>query len=514
MQRDLGAFTDETFDLCVIGGGITGAGAALDAATRGWRVALIDKGDFASGASSASSKHVHGGLRYLEYGHWFLVHEALIERGRLLRNAPHLVRPLPFVLPFYAGQRLAPWQWRLGLTLYDWLAGRANLARSRRLSMRQIRAALPHLNAAGLLGGALYHDAQMDDARLCLAVLQTAARHGAVVANYVEAVAFEKSGGNIVGLWAEDRLTRNRFLIRSRAVLNATGPWADAVCRLAGDAGAPHLQPTKGVHLIAPARGHRAAALLLHPRDGRVFFVIPWHGKTLLGTTDTSPETGPDALRILPAEIDYLLEGYNRHFSAGLQATDVMGSFAGLRPLIRAPSAEPSARAREFRLHAGASGLVTALGGKYTTYRSMAETSVDFLAARLGRRRRCRTRDLPLVGTPPTPWDAFFAPTTAAIGARFSLAEDCAVHLVNRYGDQVEAVLQRMRGVAHGFERLHPEEPDLLGEQAWQREEEMAIFAEDLFLRRSRIGMFRPEVILPSPLGGKGQTKPTESDHV
>jgi glycerol-3-phosphate dehydrogenase len=503
MQRHLEAFTEETFDLCIIGGGITGAGVALDAATRGWRVALVERGDFASGTSSASSKLVHGGLRYLEYGHFALVHEALEERGRLLRNAPHLVEPLPFVLPFYSGQRIAPWKWRLGLTLYDLLAGRANIARSRRLSRRQIQASMPSIRADHLLGGALFYDALMDDARLCLAVLQTASRHGAVLANCVEAVDFEKSQGTIVGVWATDRSEpdapareTHRFLIRSRAVLNAAGPGADELCRLAGDAGTPHLQPTKGVHLIAPARGHGTACLLLHPRDGRVFFVIPWYGKTLIGTTDTFPEPGPNALQVEPGEIAYLLEAYNHYFEPALDAQDVMGTFAGLRPLHRARPGEPSSLSREFRLLDSPSGLVTALGGKFTTFRQMAETLTDFLGQRLGKPRRCRTRTLPLVGTPMTPWPVFLKEMTASIQKRYPIAADSAVHLLQRYGDQVEAVLERMRNAQNGFARVHAEEPDLLGEQCWQRDEEMAIFPADLLLRRTRIGMWRPEVLL------------------
>lgn len=495
MRRDLEAFTDGTFDVCILGGGITGAGAALDAATRGWRVALIDKGDFASGTSSASSKLIHGGLRYLEYGRLPLVHEALVERGRLLRNAPHLVRPLPFILPFYRGQRFAPWQWRLGLTLYDLLAGRGNLARSRNLACRQIHSILPGVSAKDLLGGASFYDAIMDDARLCLAVLQTAAGAGAVLANYVEAVDFEKQAGTLAGVWAQDRLSGRRWLIRCRVVLNATGPWADAICRLNGDLGEPRLQPTKGVHLIVPSRGQRAAALLLHPRDGRVFFVIPWHGKTLIGTTDTFPDSGPDALHVLPAEIAYLLEGYNAYFDPSLRTEGILGTFAGLRPLLRAKSGTPSARSREFSLHVSASGLVTALGGKYTTFRQMAETIVDFLGERLNKRRRCRTRTLPLIGAPKIPWDTFVQGSIAAICARFPIAEDSAAHLLHRYGERAELVLERSRRVANGFERVHPEEPDLIGEQSYQREEEMALFPEDLFLRRSRIGMYRPEIL-------------------
>jgi glycerol-3-phosphate dehydrogenase len=433
-------------------------------------------------------------LRYLEHGHLPLVYEALHERSLLLRNAPHLVAPLPFVLPFYQGQRVAPWQWRLGLTLYDLLASSGNIARSRPLSARHIQATCAGLSSRELLGGALYHDALMDDARLCLAVLQTAARHGAVLANHVEAIAFEKHAGTIVGVEACDQLTGNTFLIHSRAVLNATGPWGDAVCRLAGDGAGPYLQPTKGVHLIAPPRGHRTAYLLLHPRDGRVFFVIPWLGKTLIGTTDTVTDAGPDSLHVLPNEIDYLLEAYNRYFDPPLRRQEVLGTFAGLRPLVRADKSDPSAIPREFRLKRSPSGLMTALGGKYTTYRRMAETITDSLGRALGKPRRCCTRSLPLEGTPEQPWSRFFAETTERIQRHWSLADDAAAHLVHRYGNRIDAVIAAMTQVPRGFERVHPDEPDLLGEQRYQRDEEMAIHPGDFFLRRSRIGMYRPEV--------------------
>lgn len=497
MKRELEAFTDRTFDLCILGGGITGAGVALDAASRGWRVALIDKGDFASGTSSVSSKLIHGGLRYLEHGHLPLVYEALHERSLLLRNAPHLVAPLPFVLPFYQGQRLAPWQWRLGLTLYDLLAGAGNIARSRPLSARQIQTTCAGLSGRELIGGALYHDALMDDARLCLAVLQTAARHGAVLANYVEAIAFEKQAGTIVGVEARDQLTGAAFLIHGRAVLNATGPWGDAVCRLAGDSTGPYLQPTKGVHLIAPARGHRTAYLLLHPRDGRVFFVIPWLGKTLIGTTDTFPDAGPDSLQVLPQEIEYLLEAYNRYFDPPLGREDVLGTFAGLRPLIRAKGDQPSSISREFRLIRSPSGLWTALGGKFTTFRRMAETITDSLGQALGKPQRCRTRFVRLEGTPDQPWPKYLAEATARVQRHSSLTEDSASHLVRRYGNRIDAVVATMAQVPRGFERIHPNEPDLLGELRYQRDEEMAMFRDDFLLRRSRIGMVRPDVILP-----------------
>jgi glycerol-3-phosphate dehydrogenase len=491
MKRILDALTAETFDLLILGGGITGAGVALDAATRGWRVALIDKGDFASGTSSASSKLVHGGLRYLESGQLHLVHEALRERGRLLRSAPHLVRPLPFILPFYRGARVPAWKWRLGLTLYDVLAGRANIHRSRALHRAQLLHDYPALRAADMVGGALYYDAQMDDASLCLAVLQSAARHGAMLANYVEAVGFERGA-----VHARDAVSGRALVIRARQVLNATGPWVDAVCRLAGDKAAPRLQPTKGVHLLAPARHGEAAFLLLHPRDGRVFFVLPWYGKMLLGTTDTFADAGPDHLQVRPEEIAYLLEGYNHHFAPGLDAAEVIGSFAGLRPLVHQGAGTPSGLSREYRLFTSPAGLVSVAGGKYTTFRQMAEEITAVLARRLNKPGFCRTRELPLEGTPTEPWPAFVARAVPALQAA-GLTGAAARHLLQRYGTAAFAVLPYVRdGV-----RVHPEEPDLRGELAYQREEEMALFSPDHFLRRSRIGLFHAELLARSDLG-------------
>ncbi len=492
MKRLLDALTDESFDLAILGGGITGAGVAFDAATRGWRVALLDKGDFASGTSSASSKLIHGGLRYLEHGEFGLVHEALQERGRLLRSAPHLVRPLPFILPFYQGAAVPAWKWRLGLTVYDLLAGRANLHRSRPLSARLLRRGCPELRDVGLRGGALYHDAQMDDARLCLAVLRTAARHGAILANYVEAVGFEQSGGRMSAVRARDVLSGRELRVRARQVLNATGPWVDAVCRLAGDASGPHLQPTKGIHLLAPARHGAAAFLLLHPRDDRVFFVLPWYGRTLLGTTDTFPESGPDDLRVRPEEIAYLLEGYDHYFTPGLTSGELVGSFAGLRPLIQQRPGAPSSLSREYRLFDSPGGLVSVAGGKYTTFRQMAEEITDALARRLGKRGRCRTRRLLLDGAPTEPWPIFAARASAAL--RQELPAAAAWHLVERYGTAAFAVLQYLR-MPGGAERIHPDEPDLRGELAYQRDEEMALCPADHYLRRSRIGLFHPELL-------------------
>jgi glycerol-3-phosphate dehydrogenase len=509
MKRSVDAFRDETFDLLIIGGGITGAGVALDAALRGLRVGLMDKGDFGGGTSSLSSKLVHGGLRYLEHGDFHLVYEALHERRRLLRNAPHLVRPLRFVLPFYAGSRIPPWKWRAGLLLYDLLAGRGNLHRSRALGVGPMRRALPGLRQPDLVGGAEYYDAQMDDARLCLEVLRTAALHGARVANYVEAVGFDWKAGRGCGVRAVDRLGGGEWLVRARQVLNATGPWSDAVRHLAGDDAGPLLRPTKGVHVIAPGRSLAAALLLLHPDDGRVFFVLPWMGKTLVGTTDTECNESPDHLEVTSADVAYLLRGFNHYLAPPLSEADLLGRFVGLRPLIGYRPSEPSARSREFQVHTSPSGLLTVAGGKYTTYRRMAEVITDLVVRRLGLNRRCRTRDFRLDGAPHGPWQEFAASATAALVRHHGLTPDAARHLRDRYGRRAFAVAAYLAREPALARQVAAGEPDLLAEFAYQRDHEMALRPADFLLRRTRLGLFRPDLLAnPPPLLREPQMQP------
>src|SRR5262245_23833744 len=484
MKRMPEALTDGTFDLLILGGGITGAGVALDAALRALRVALIDKGDFASGTSSISSKLVHGGLRYLEHGAFRLVYEALHERRLLLRNAPHLVHPLRFLLPFYRGIRLPPWKWRLGLLLYDLLAGHGNLRRSRGIPLHRLCRECPRLRREELLGGAEFYDAQMDDARVCLEVLQTAWRFGAVLANYVEAVDFEHRDGRICGVVAVDHVAGQELRIEARQVLNATGPWVDAVCRLAGDPDGPKLEPSKGVHLVVRDLGLGgslalpAALLLLHPRDGRVFFVIPWLGKTLIGTTDTAEEVSPDEVTDTPADVHYLLEGFQHYLHPSLTERDVLGSFVGLRPLLRSRSADPSARSREFQLFMSPSGLLSVAGGKFTTYRHMAEVITDTVVRRLGAKREGRTRRQRLDGAPEGPWPAFRDCTVAALEEE-GLSASAAWHLVHRYGRRALDVADYVKMNPALARPIHPDEPDLCAELAYQRDHEMALFPAD-----------------------------------
>jgi glycerol-3-phosphate dehydrogenase len=503
VQRDLDRLDGGVFDLLVVGGGITGAGVALDAASRGLRVALADKGDFASGTSSASSKLVHGGLRYLELGHFRLVGEALTERRRLLHNAPHLARPLRFVLPAYRDGRLPLWKARAGLLAYDWLAGRDNLRPSRQLTAARLAREFPALRTRGLVGGADYSDAAMDDARLALAVVRSAAARGAVAANYLEVIAFTRdAAGRLDGAVLRDRAPGSagrELRLKARALLNAAGPWSDGVTALAAaatgaDLAGPRLEPTKGVHVVLPDVGLTAAFLLFHPADGRVFFAIPWERRTLVGTTDTFATARPDALPVLPAEVAYLLDGFNAHFAPGFRASDVLGAFAGLRPLLRADAGGPSARSREFALLDGPGGLLTAAGGKYTTYRHMAEQATDAVVRRLGGRARCRTYGLRLDGAPPGDWADYAARETRRL-ADAGLAPGAAAHLVGRYGTRAVEAAAYVRADRDGLRPVAAGEPDLRGEWAYQRAAEMALTPADHLLRRSRLGLVRPDVL-------------------
>jgi glycerol-3-phosphate dehydrogenase len=501
VKRDIDILRDERFDLLILGGGITGAGVALDAALRGYRVALIDKGDFASGTSSVSSKLVHGGLRYLEHAGFHLVYEALHERRLLLENASPFVRPLRFVIPFYQGARMPGWKARAGLVLYDLLAGSSNLHRSRPLSPIEVQADFPQLRADQLLGGAEYFDAQMDDARLCLNVIRTADRQGARVANYVEAISFERREGKITGVRAHDQVGGSEFIIHARQVLNATGPWVDAVTRIADGVNEPLLQPTKGVHLIAPERKTKGALLLLHPADGRVFFVIPWMRKTLIGTTDTVTEEGPDSLAATTSEIDYLLQGFNHYFLPPLQAAEVLGTFAGLRPLMRSGPGKPSSLSREYRVVESPSGLISVAGGKYTTFRRMAEVITDAIARRLGRRGRCQTRAFRLDGALP-PGDEAIAGQIKDLKRIFPALDEASVtHLVFRYGRSAREVAAYMNQDSKSHQRILPSEPDLQGELAYQRDHEMAIRSRDFWLRRTRLGLIHRELLQKTPGG-------------
>ncbi|MDE3217231.1 MAG: glycerol-3-phosphate dehydrogenase/oxidase, partial [Gemmatimonadota bacterium] len=381
-----------SYDLLVIGGGITGAGVARDAALRGLQVLLAEKDDFAAGTSSRSSRLIHGGLRYLEHGQLELVFEASGERRRLLRLAPHLVRPLRFVWPVYDGARVPFWKVRAGVTLYDALAMFRNVHRHRKLSAAGVAAEEPMVARAGLRGGVSYYDAATDDARLTLANVLDAERAGATVLNHVAVEALTVQRGRVTGARLGDRLAGGSVEIAARAVVNAAGPWSDAVRRLEGAGAGRRVRGSKGAHILVPRSrvGNHGALTLLSPSDGRVMFALPAGAFTVFGTTDTFTDASPDEVRASEDDVAYLLQAAGAFFpEARLARGDVVSAWAGIRPLVATSAGHPSAASREHAIETTAAGVIAITGGKLTTYRIMARQVVDLACRRVAGGRPC-----------------------------------------------------------------------------------------------------------------------------
>jgi len=437
----------ETFDLLVIGGGINGAAIAREAVLRGLSVVLAEKGDFASGTSSRSSKLIHGGFRYLETGDFALVFEASRERDLLRRRlAPHLVEPLRFFFPVYRGAPVGLFKLRVGFALYDLLAAFRNIERHRVVRTQAALEAEPALRAEGLRGGAFYYDCFTDDARLVLENVLAADGAGAVCLNYVAVEQFVKEDGTLSGAVLRDADAEGGLVrVRARAVVNATGPWLDRVRVLDDPDAKPVLRPTKGVHLVVPREriGNRNAIVLRAVRDGRVLFVIPWQDHAIVGTTDTDFEGSPDEVAANAADVEYLLETANYYFpKAALGERDVVSTFAGLRPLIAGvPGESPSVVSREEMLFESASGLVSIGGGKLTTYRRIAIKVVDRVAEIL--RRRCGVEARTKSGTAEMP-----LPGAERSGRTSDIAGDAKLAASEELALRVEDVLRRRTHVA------------------------------------------------------------------
>ena len=456
---------EQEFDVLVIGGGITGAGVAFDAAARGLRVALVEGRDFAGGTSRWSTKLVHGGIRYLPQFEIRLVREALIERGRLLANAPLLVEPLPFLLPLYRFNRrplgiswlprqavLQVSLFRAGLVAYDLFAGRLNIGRHRSVPRAQITQWATSLRRQDLVAAYTYCDARTEDARLVLDVLASAVERGAVVANYARVVGFEKVGGRLVAAWVRDELANEDLAVRAKVFVNATGIWGEESERLTGEPPAVHIVPSKGVHLILPLErvGLKDAAVVLpETDDGRLLFIVPYQpygDVAILGTTDTG--SGPlESPVATDADIDYLLDHANRYLETTLTRADVISAYAGYRPLIRRGLVETTARlSRSHELIEHANGLISILGGKLTTFRAMAEETVDAVERRLGRPIRHMTAQLPLARR--RDWKQVVETVTAR--AREMGLDAHVPWLLRGYGAAAHAVLD----IAAGDHRL------------------------------------------------------------
>jgi glycerol-3-phosphate dehydrogenase len=492
--RALGA---ETWDLLVIGGGITGAAAARDAAGRGLRVALVDAGDLARGTSSRSSRLIHGGLRYLETGNLKLVFEASAERRRLLDLASHLVHPLPFLFPVFRKGPVGFRKLQAGMWLYDGLSLFRNIARHRMLSRDAARQEEPHLRTDGLVGAAVYYDASVDDARLTLANARGAHEAGAAVVPYAEVVGFLKDGKGLAGARVRDCLIEgvDSLEVRARVVLNATGPWSDAVRRLADAGIRPRLRPTKGVHILVrrDRLGNRHAITFQSPVDGRVMFVLPWGDFSYVGTTDTDYAGSPAEVRADAEDVRYLLDSANSIFpDAKLTGDDVVSTWAGIRPLLSPRGPEggmaASATSREHEIWRDRGGLLNIAGGKLTTYRVMAKQAVDVAARTLKEEHRVEsgsspTADLPLPGDPREPWEPFLDRVVSdAVAA--GLGADTGEHLARAYGEDAAALLAAVRGDAALAGRLMEGHPYVWAEVAHAVRAEMAMTLDDVMTRR------------------------------
>jgi glycerol-3-phosphate dehydrogenase len=477
---------ERSFDVLVIGGGITGAGVARDAAMRGLKVALVEASDFASGTSSRSSRLIHGGVRYLEHGQLHLVFEACRERRILASIAPHLVRPLQFMWPVYEKARIRLWKLRAGLFLYDALALGRNLGRHRTLSTHVVTALEPDLRHLGVVGGASYFDAATDDIRLTIATVLSARDAGAIVINHVSVHDLLMTSDGVCGARAVDLRTGVDMEIRARVVVNAAGPWSDAIRRMAEPQARSAVRGTKGVHVAVPHERIRnnGALTLLSPIDGRVMFVIPTGAFSIIGTTDTDYEGRPDRVRATVADITYLLRSANAFFPAAhLTPGDVVAAWAGIRPLVASGDKNPGAASREHAIAWTVPGLLSVTGGKLTTYRAMAVDVMDTIARRyrVGH-RRAPTHKTPLPGGDVASIEDEYAMARATIGA-----PDIAEHLVRAYGTRWRELWQMASIDRTLAERLIPELPYIAAELEWGVRYEMARTLGDLLIRRLHV---------------------------
>ena len=486
-KSTLDALDGESCDLLVIGGGITGAGVARDAAMRGMRVALVERNDFASGTSSRSSRLVHGGLRYLEHGQMHLVYEASRERRILLHIAPHLVRPRRFLWPVFDNARVHPWKLRAGFLLYDALALFRNIANHCTLSARRVTELEPALRRSGLSGGVGYFDATTDDIRLTLANARAAAEAGALVVNHLAVRELLVEDGVVRGARAQDALTGRCLTITASVVVNAAGPWSDSIRRLADPDAAPSVRGTKGVHVAVPHGrvGNQGAVTLLSPIDGRVLFILPAAGKmTVIGTTDTDYIGSPDDVRPTPDDVTYLLRTANSYFpDAHLTPADVVSAWAGIRPLVSNGDGEPDSVSREHALAWTAPGLLSVSGGKLTTYRAMAQEVVGEVARSLGQSwRPARTDRVPLPGGHMTSYSAELESARAHIGAEW-----IAENLVSSHGTEWRDIWSLVESDNALAARVTPELPYIVAELHWAVEREMALTLSDILIRRLHV---------------------------
>jgi glycerol-3-phosphate dehydrogenase len=486
----LASLERDSFDIVVVGGGITGAGVALDAASRGYSVALMERNDFAAGTSSRSSKLIHGGLRYLQNFDLGLVREALLERSLLVKLAPHLVRPLPLLVPSFEGKRPD----RLvgvGLNMYDvmaWRRGREDgeewsPARHRIVEGAEAVQLAPALESREPTAAYLFYDCQTDDVRMVLSVLGEAERFGTVIANRCEAAGLVEHDGRAVGVLARDTETGAEFEVKCTNVINATGVWADQLRpdELYRHEEMPRIRPSRGTHVTMSREQLPVEVGVIVPAgSGRTIFVLPWLGRTLVGTTDNDYEGPLDHVPASDDDIGYLLDAVNGYFGTDIKPDDLTGAYAGVRPLISTGDPKKSVDiSRRAELYETSSGLVTITGGKFTTWRRMAKSAVDRIVEREGREAPCRTHEIP-IGQPE---DASALPEVPGVD------EDSRAHLAARYGHAARDVLRLAAAAPQLASRITPDLPDLVAECAFAAGHEQARSVADVLLRRTRVGL-------------------------
>ncbi len=496
-QRNLDRMGKEDFDILVIGGGITGAGIARDAALRGFKTALIEKDDFGAGASGRSSKLVHGGFRYLKQLEFRLVHEALVERKILAGLAPHIVYPLRCLLPIYRGSVTKAVQVHIGMRLYSLLALGRNIGRYRMISAEELRKVEPEYRSEGLQKGAEYFDCWADDFRLVMATIQSAAEHGTSIANHVKAIDIIMEKGRLAGILIKDQLSGRDIQITSRVVANATGPWSDDVRQALLKQEDQRIRLTKGIHLVVSAKDLpiQHALMQFAIQDERPLFAIPWRDFVLLGTTDTDFNGDPDRIAVDRDDVDYLLESFNYYFpAANLTDDHVISTFGGLRPLIFEKDKAASQVSREYQIFEKPENFFSIIGGKLTTYRKMAGKMVNRLARRLAisfelptPNPKCVTDLIPLYGGGFRNYEDFRSEWTSRLRDEDHLDARTAAHLIETYGAKIRGVRAAIKKTPNGMDRILPDLPYLWGELTHGVDHEMALNLDDFLTRRTHI---------------------------
>jgi glycerol-3-phosphate dehydrogenase len=481
MQRNFSQLSSQHFDLLVCGGGIYGAWTAYDAALRGLKVALVEQGDWANGTSSASSKLIHGGLRYLETYDFRLVKKALAERSMLLAAAPHRVWPLRFGVPLYAHGRIGSWRMKAGLTLYDLMAGDLGEGmRHRHFSAQAFSQRFPLLKAQALQDGYTYADAQTDDARLVLELIAGAQAAGAVCVNYCKLTSLIEMNGKARGARLEDQLSQAHCEIATQQIVQSNGQWSTSSQETR------HWSSlAKGVHLLLPSSRLDEALLLTAPADGRVFFIIPWYGRTLVGTTDTDYRGNIDQIAVEEEDIDYLLKAANAYLNTAWQRNDVIGSYAGVRVLKQDGDkhAAPSSLSRDWELQSTANGVHYSIGGKLTSAREDAAIIVDTVCAQLGRNISCATRGR-LFPWAPAGSFALWQANTVAQATALGIDVESAHWLLRRHGTRTASVFALIGRDASLAQRIQPELPFIYADLLFCAQTEMVVQLEDLLRRR------------------------------